>query len=105
MEIVRTINDAVNSVVWGWPAMILILGVGLFLTLLLRGFQFRKFGYSMKQTVGRIFSKKKEGSEGAMSPFQAVCTTLAGTVGTGNIAGVAGAIFHTAFRFTRNAVF
>lgn len=92
MEIISKINDAVNSVVWGWPAMILILGVGLFLTLGLKGFQFRKFGFAMKQTLGKLFKKKTDTAEGAISPFQAVCTALAATVGTGNVAGVAGAI-------------
>ena len=92
METVKSINDALNGIVWGWPAMILILGVGLFLTVCLKGFQFRKFGFSMKQTIGRLFARKNEGGEGAISPFQAVCTALAGTVGTGNIAGMAGAI-------------
>ena len=56
-----------------------------------RGVQFTKFGYAFKHTFGKIFNKK-ETSDGAISPFQAVCTALAGTVGTGNIAGVAGAI-------------
>ncbi len=71
--------------------MICIIGVGLYLTIRTRCIQVRKFGYAMKTTLGRIFDKK-EASEGSMSPFQAVCTALAGTVGTGNIAGVAGAI-------------
>ena len=56
-----------------------------------QGVQFTKFGYAFKHTFGRIFNKK-ETSDGAISPFQAMCTALAGTVGTGNIAGVAGAI-------------
>ena len=71
--------------------MICIIGVGLYLTIRTRCIQIRKFGYAMKTTLGRIFDKK-ETSDGSMSPFQAVCTALAGTVGTGNIAGVAGAI-------------
>ena len=53
--------------------------------------QIRKFPYAIKITIGRMF-RKKDASDGAMTPFQAVCTALAGTVGTGNIAGVAGAI-------------
>lgn len=71
--------------------MICIIGVGLFLTIRTRCIQVRRFGYAMKTTLGKIFDKK-EASDGSMSPFQAVCTALAGTVGTGNIAGVAGAI-------------
>ena len=71
--------------------MICIVGVGLWLLIRNRGVQFTKFGYAFKHTFGKIFNKKKT-SDGAISPFQAMCTALAGTVGTGNIAGVAGAI-------------
>ncbi|MFR5600974.1 MAG: alanine/glycine:cation symporter family protein, partial [Lachnospiraceae bacterium] len=53
--------------------------------------QFRKFGYTMRVTSGRLF-QKSDATKGSVTPFQAVCTALAGTVGTGNIAGVAGAI-------------
>ena len=88
---IETINKAVNDFVWGVPAMICIIGVGLYLTLRTNFLQIRKFPYAMKTTVGRVF-KKKNASDGALTPFQAVCTALAGTVGTGNIAGVAGAI-------------
>ncbi|MCQ2502036.1 MAG: sodium:alanine symporter family protein, partial [Lachnospiraceae bacterium] len=90
-QLIETINNAVNNFIWGVPAMICIIGVGLYLTIRTRCIQVRKFVYAMKTTLGRIFDKK-EASEGSMSPFQAVCTALAGTVGTGNIAGVAGAI-------------
>ena len=91
MDRVVKVNSAVNGVVWGWPAMILILGVGLFLTVWSRGLQFRKFGYSMKETLGKVFHKHTA-AEGSITPWQAVCTALAATVGTGNVAGVAGAI-------------
>lgn len=90
-DFIARINSAVNNVVWGWPAMILILGVGLLLTFGTMFLQFRKFGLSMKETIGKIFNKDKAG-KGAITPFQAVCTALAATVGTGNVAGVAGAI-------------
>ena len=90
-EMIKKINDAVNSFVWGLPAMVCIIGVGLLLTFRTRFIQFRKFGYTFKITIGRIFNKK-EASHGTITPFQAVCTALAATVGTGNIAGVAGAI-------------
>ncbi len=80
-----------NNFIWGVPAMICIIGVGLYLSLRTGFVQIRKFPYALKTTLGRIF-KKKEASDGSMTPFQAVCTALAGTVGTGNIAGVAGAI-------------
>ena len=91
LEFIAKINGVVNNFVWGVPAMILIMGVGLYLTLGTRFLQFRKFGFAMKQTLGKIFSKEKA-KEGSITPFQAVCTALAATVGTGNIAGVAGAI-------------
>lgn len=91
LETFEKINSAVNGFVWGVPAMVCIIGVGLLLSIRTRFIQFRKFGYTFKVTLGRIFHKK-EASDGSITPFQAVCTALAGTVGTGNIAGVAGAI-------------
>lgn len=91
LETIKTINNAVNSFVWGVPAMICIIGVGLFLTIRTNFLQVRKFPYAIKTTIGRVF-RKREASDGSMTPFQAVCTALAATVGTGNIAGVAGAI-------------
>ena len=91
LEQIIKINSAVNNFVWGVPAMICIIGVGLLLSCKTRFLQLRKFGYAMRLTIGRMF-KKKEASDGSVTPFQAVCTALAATVGTGNIAGVAGAI-------------
>ena len=91
LEFITQINAAVNNFVWGVPAMICIIGVGLYLSVRTGFLQFRKFGYSIKMTLGRLFHKK-EAAEGSITPFQAVCTALAATVGTGNIAGVAGAI-------------
>lgn len=90
-QIIERVNDSVNAFIWGVPSMICIIGVGLLLTARTKGLQFRKFGYVLKHTFGTIFSKK-EAEDGALTPFQSVCTALAGTVGTGNIAGVAGAI-------------
>ncbi len=91
LQTIENINSAVNGFIWGVPAMICIIGVGLILSFQTKFIQLRKFGYALKMTIGRIF-EKKEASDGAMTPFQAVCTALAATVGTGNIAGVAGAI-------------
>ena len=71
--------------------MICIIGVGIVLSIRTRFIQIRKFPYAMKITIGRML-KKRIASDGALTPFQAVCTALAATVGTGNIAGVAGAI-------------
>ena len=91
LDIIKQINDSINGFVWGVPAMICIIGVGLLLSFRTRFLQFRKFGYTFKVTIGKIFHKR-QASDGSITPFQAVCTALAGTVGTGNIAGVAGAI-------------
>lgn len=91
LEIITTINTYLNNFIWGVPAMVCIIGVGLYLGFRTGFIQIRKFGYSMKTTVGRMF-KKKDAADGSITPFQAVCTALAATVGTGNIAGVAGAI-------------
>lgn len=91
IEKISEINGVVNDLVWGVPAMILILGVGLYLSARLKFVQIRKFGHAMKNTVGKFFDKSEKQS-GSVTPFQAVCTALAATVGTGNIAGVAGAI-------------
>ena len=91
LSTIEAINSAVNNFIWGVPAIICIIGVGLVLSFRTRFLQIRKFPYAMKVTFGRMF-KKREASDGAMTPFQAVCTALAATVGTGNIAGVAGAI-------------
>lgn len=91
LETIEMINSAVSNFVWGVPAMVCILGVGLYLSLRTHFLQIRKFPYAIRTTLGRIF-RKREASDGALTPFQAVCTALAATVGTGNIAGVAGAI-------------
>lgn len=91
LSLIKEINSAVNNFIWGVPAMICIIGVGLVLSIRTGFLQIREFPYAMKATIGRMF-KKKEAADGAMTPFQAVCTALAATVGTGNIAGVAGAI-------------
>lgn len=88
---IESINNAVNNFIWGVPAMICIIGVGLILSFRTRFIQIRKFPYAIKSTIGKIF-QKSESSHGSITPFQAVCTALAATVGTGNIAGVAGAI-------------
>ena len=91
LELITTINKEVNDFVWGVPAMICIIGVGLLLSIRTGFLQIRKFPYAMKATIGKIFNKADAG-KGAVTSFQAVCTALAATVGTGNIAGVAGAI-------------
>ena len=91
IQLIETINTAVNNFVWGVPAMVCIIGVGLYLSIRTHFLQIRKFPYAIKTTLGRMF-RKRNASDGALTPFQAVCTALAATVGTGNVAGVAGAI-------------
>lgn len=99
-EAIAAGNDWLNGIVWGIPALVLLMGAGIILTVGLKGFQFRKFGYAMKNTAGKMF-KKQEAKAGEVTPLQALTTALAATVGTGNIAGItfavtlggAGAIF------------
>jgi AGCS family alanine or glycine:cation symporter len=91
LEMISKLNGIVNDFVWGVPAMVCIIGVGLLLSIRTGFVQIRKFPYALKTTIGKVF-KKSEAQTGAITPFQAVCTALAATVGTGNIAGVAGAI-------------
>ena len=91
LVVIENVNAAVNHFVWGIPAIICIIGVGLYLSIRTGFIQIRKFPLAMKQTIGKVF-EKKEAKHGTMTPFQAVCTALSATVGTGNIAGVAGAI-------------
>ena len=91
LSTIESINSVINNFIWGLPAMICIIGVGIVLSIRTRFIQIRKFPYAMKITIGRML-KKRIASDGALTPFQAVCTALAVTVGIGNIAGVAGAI-------------
>lgn len=84
-------NRAANAFIWGVPAMVAIVGVGLWITVRTRFVQFSRFGTAMRQTLGKVFARQGA-AHGAISPFHAVCTALAGTVGTGSIAGVAGAV-------------
>lgn len=90
-EMIAQINDVINGFVWGVPMMLLIVGTGVYFTIRTGFLQFRKFGYAMKHTIGKCFHKV-EAKEGSVTPVQALTTALAATVGTGNIAGVCGAI-------------
>lgn len=91
LSTIETINQVVNDFIWGVPAMVCTIGVGFYLSCRTGFLQIRKFSYAIQTTIGRMF-RKRNASDGALTPFQAVCTALAATVGTGNIAGVAGAI-------------
>ena len=89
-----TINEIVNylnGIAWGPWMLLLLVGTGVYLSARVGFIQFAKFGYAMKNTVGKLFEKQTAG-EGEVTPFQALSTALAATVGTGNIAGVTGAI-------------
>ena len=95
LNAVEKVNDAVNGVVWGWPALILLAFVGVLMTVLTKFFQISHIGHWFKNTIGAIFGDKnvtKHTSDKSISQFQSLCTALAATVGTGNIAGVASAI-------------
>ena len=85
---------SITEFLWGTPLMILMVGVGLYLTIGTGFFQIRRFGTVLKKTIGEVFQKENESTrgEGQLKPYQALSTVLAGTVGSGNIAGVAAAI-------------
>jgi len=91
MDAIIQINSAINGFVWGPVMLVLLVGTGLYLSISTGFVQFRRFGYAMKNTIGKVFHKAEAG-HGEITPFQAVTTALAATVGTGNIAGVTGAI-------------
>lgn len=94
MEWVTKINGAINAFAWGPVMLLLLVGTGVYLSIRTGFVQVGKFGFMMKNTVGSLFKKGEKKEHGKnLSPFQAVTTALAGTVGTGNIAGVTGAIF------------
>ena len=86
-EIVKVLND----IAWGPWMLVLLVGTGVYLSVKVGFIQFRKFGYAMKNTIGKLF-QKQTAAGGEVTPFQAMTTALAATVGTGNIAGVTGAI-------------
>lgn len=85
---IQAINNPINGVVWGWPTVILIAATGIVLTIGLRFMPLHRLGYGVSMMLRRSDAQ----SEGEISPFQALMTSLSATIGTGNIAGVAGAI-------------
>ncbi|MEW6321573.1 MAG: sodium:alanine symporter family protein [Acidobacteriota bacterium] len=84
-------NDWLNGYVWGLPMIVLLIGTGALLTVLTGAAQVRYLGVAFREVLGKLF-QKSAAAEGNVSPFQAVATALASTVGVGNIAGVATAI-------------
>ncbi len=95
LETITKVNGAVNGFVWGMVGLALLIGTGILMTFVTKWFQVGRIGHWWKETIGSLFDKKVIGhtkEKGSISPFQALCTALAATVGTGNIAGVAAAI-------------
>ncbi|MGV3516203.1 alanine/glycine:cation symporter family protein [Luteitalea sp.] len=90
LDAIAAANGWLNGYVWGWPTIVLLLGTGVVLTVVTGGVQVRYLGVAMREVLGRLFEKST--GAGNVSPFQAVATALASTVGVGNIAGVATAI-------------
>ncbi len=91
---VTEINDVINSFAWGWFAIFMLLGTGLICTVITKVFQISQIKHWWTNTIGSILHKstRHNKDKGAVSQFQALCTALAATIGTGNIAGVAAAI-------------
>jgi len=90
VDVLSSFHEWLNGLIWGWPMIILLLGTGLYLTIITGAVQFTRLGFALKEVLGKAF---QEGTgEGTVTPFQAVSAALASTVGVGNIAGVATAI-------------
>jgi alanine or glycine:cation symporter, AGCS family len=97
LEKIATVNGVINGFVWGIPMLILLVGTGILMTNLTGWFQLSHFGYWWKKTVGGILHNKEvtehtSKEDRQITQFQSLCTALAATIGTGNIAGVAAAI-------------
>ena len=95
LDKIAEINGSINGVVWGIFGLALLIGTGIIVTCCTKFFQVSRIGLWWKNTIGSMFTKsvlKHRKEKGTISPFQALCTALAATVGTGNIAGVAAAI-------------
>ena len=91
LETIARLNSWLNGYVWGTPMMVLLIGTGLLLTMLTGAIQFTRLPFALKEVLGKVFQRGS--GKGDVSPFQAVSTALASTVGVGNIAGVATAIY------------
>lgn len=89
---IKSINDIVNSVVWGPPMLLFFLLVGIYFSIRLKFFQLFNFNLWIKNTLGSLLKPRNKNAAGSISPFQALTTALAGSIGTGNIVGVATAI-------------
>jgi AGCS family alanine or glycine:cation symporter len=90
LEAIESVLHQLGNMLWGFPLMILLVGTGLYLTIILKGLQFRSLFHALYLA---LIKRKEEGDEpGDITHFQALMTALSATVGTGNIAGVATAI-------------
>ena len=92
IEMVEKVNGQIGDVVWGPPMLVLLVGTGIFFTLATKVFQISKIKVWWKGSFGQLLKKSEKADDANITPFQAVTTALASTVGTGNIAGVATAI-------------
>lgn len=96
LEKLTEINKLLNDFIWGVPGLVLLIGTGILMTCCTKVFQISHLGHWWKETIGSLFrrnsSSTKKTDNKSISQFQALCTALAATVGTGNIAGVAEAI-------------
>ena len=90
MDTLLTLHQQLNSLVWGPPMLTLLIGAGLVFTVATGAVQFRRFAFAIREVLGKLFVKTT--GEGTVTPFQALATSLASTVGVGNIAGVSTAI-------------
>ena len=96
LDTVTNVNDAINDFVWVKIGLFLLIGTGILMTVLTKFFQITHIGHWFKETIGSVFKKNssatKKTDKKSISQFQSLCTALAATIGTGNIAGVAAAI-------------
>ncbi len=97
IDFITRVNSAVNGFVWGLPMLVLLVGTGILMTAATKFFQVSHFGHWMKKTIGAVFTDRHvtahtDREDRSISQFQSLCTALAATIGTGNIAGVAAAI-------------
>ncbi|AKL95124.1 amino acid carrier protein [Clostridium aceticum] len=93
LNAIESINSTINGLVWGPYMLVLLVGTGIYFTIRTNFLQVKEFGFTMKETLMKIFEKPDtSAAEGDITPFQALATALAATIGTGNIAGVATAI-------------
>lgn len=89
---IESANGFLNGLVWGPYMLVLLVGTGVFFSVRTKFLQVGKFGYAMRETLMKMFKKGEAKADGDITPFQALSTALAATIGTGNIAGVATAI-------------